>query len=965
MKIRLSIILIMLAGCLSFVHADDVPVRITCYEYWIDYDYANRVSVDSIGPDFQEGDVSFSVDLSELSEGFHSISAWSCNSKNQWSVIRSGFFCVVRDIPENKSPITAYRYVFNNGMSDTIELQSPVDRLDDKFVVPVPKPKDMDFVKKESKFIFENRMAKMVRDFSYSLAMQFRNQSGQWSGLTWHSFTKPDSLEKEYNFLSSDKPAFMPVPQKGDFEPLDITISLAGNYELKANVGANVIWYKKGQNDYMEFLEVSNNQLTEGYREYFDEGNYYGIVYGGESVGDMQLSLTPVCPTPEIVRDGNTIIIGMLDAPGKVTYYYTTDGTTPTTESNVYTEPFEVAQNMLVKAIAVIDNYAVSDMAMLSVSGFEEEEEEPVAPLTVDTPVAAFDEESGLLTLTCPTPNTVIYYVVMNEMEKEYTAPVQLKDNREVTFYAMLKDDYIKSETNSFTPNTFKCNMPRLDFDGRRIYFYCDDSDRIIWEFFKNNEKRNSGEAYNGADMGYFDAPGKFVAVARKQHKLDSDTLVYELEASCLDVWSTTYVDKPGSLHKAYRWLKEFPNKKMIRTAFNGNLNHDDLAYIRDSLIHVGYVDLSEATIEEQTLPDSIFANTDILYFRSPINLISAGSGLLAGCKNLGAIEWNSNIAVPDDILGGQNYPNLLLYVNSAVYANGKLFKNVVANGVARNITLKDTTAYGNFYCKFRSFRVKKISYTRHFGQETLIGGESSGWEAISLPFAVSEIRHETNGLLGSFADANLGDKKPFWLYVLNQDGFSPTNSMTINSPYIIAMPNNPEYSDEYILSGTVTFTGKDTYVSAYAYGNSNEKFKFVTNYVQLEADTTRSVLNSYEEYDGHRPGSIFVPGLRGVKPFEPYLTAKTQNNSLQRGPVYALDFNTTDIIMPHKSKSSLRIYVDNGVLYVNSDKDRILKIHTLTGLLKKTLDVKAGTNEYPGISKGVYVINGQKVIIE
>ena len=83
MKIRLSIILIMLAGCLSFVHADDVPVRITCYEYWFDYDYANRVSVDTIGPDFQGGDVSFSVDLSELSEGFHSISAWSCNSKNQ------------------------------------------------------------------------------------------------------------------------------------------------------------------------------------------------------------------------------------------------------------------------------------------------------------------------------------------------------------------------------------------------------------------------------------------------------------------------------------------------------------------------------------------------------------------------------------------------------------------------------------------------------------------------------------------------------------------------------------------------------------------------------------------------------------------------------------------------------------------------------------------------------------------
>ena len=178
-------------------------------------------------------------------------------------------------------------------------------------------------------------------------------------------------------------------------------------------------------------------------------------------------------------------------------------------------------------------------------------------------------------------------------------------------------------------------------------------------------------------------------------------------------------------------------------------------------------------------------------------------------------------------------------------------------------------------------------------------------------------------------------------------------------------MPNNPEYSDEYILSGTVTFTGKDVYVGDDTWGDSNDKYKFMTNYVYLDADTTRSVLNSYEEYDGHRPGSIFIPGLRGVKPFEPYLTAWTQNNSIQRGPVYALDFNTTGIFMPHKQESSLRIYADNGVLYVNSDKRRTLKMHTLTGLLMKTLDVKAGANEYPGIAKGVYIIDGQKVIIK
>lgn len=963
MKNRLSIILIMLAGCLSFVHADDVPVRVTGYEYWIDHDYSNRVSVDTVGHDYSSIETGFSVDLSQLSEGVHSLSVWSHNSNNQWSKIETRLFYVVRNTPEQESPITAYRYVFNNGMSNTVELQSPVEQIDGKIVVPVPNLKDMDLVKKESKFIFDNK-AKMVRDLSYSLAMQFKSEAGQWSGLTWHSFNKTDSLEKEYNYLVPEKPTYMTAPLKGDFEPVEITLGSSSNYELKASVGANMIWYKKGKDGYVEILEIPAYQMKEGYREFFDEGKYYGIVYGGEVNGNMEMTLTPVCPTPEIVRNGNTITIGMLDAPGEPTYYYTTDGTVPTTGSNVYTAPFEVNENMVVKAIAVIDNYAYSDMAVLTVSDFAEEEE-PEAPSQVDTPVASFDEASGLLTLTCSTPNTIIYYKVTGDAEKEYTEPLQLKDNREVTFYAMLKDDYLKSDTQSFAPATFKCNMPRMEFNGREITVYCDQSDIVRWDYYREGVYDYSGYCYNGNTNCCFLLPGKFVAVSQNQYKLDSDTLVFELESGCASIWDYTYVSKPGTLHKAYEWMKDNPDLKMQMFAFKGTLNHDDLAYIRDSLSYMEYIDLSQVTIEEQTLPDSIFANTDILYFRSPANLKSAGSGLFAGCKNLGAIEWNSNIDVPDDILGNQNYPNLLLYVNSAVYANGKKFKNVVANGVASNITLKDTTAYGNFCCKFRSFNARRISYTRHFGQETLIGGESSGWEAISLPFTVSEIRHETNGLLGSFAKTDLGDKKPFWLYWLKEEGFTPTDNMSRSYPYIIAMPNNPEYSDEYILSGTVTFTGKDVYVGDDTWGDSNDKYKFMTNYVYLDADTTRSVLNSYEEYDGHRPGSIFIPGLRGVKPFEPYLTAWTQNNSIQRGPVYALDFNTTDIIMPHKQESSLRIYADNGVLYVNSDKRRTLKMHTLTGLLMKTLDVKAGANEYPGIAKGVYIIDGQKVIIK
>jgi hypothetical protein len=50
--------------------------------------------------------------------------------------------------------------------------------------------------------------------------------------------------------------------------------------------------------------------------------------------------------------------------------YYTTDGTTPTAYSSLYTEPFDVKINKTIKAIAIASGYPDSDIAskMLSLA---------------------------------------------------------------------------------------------------------------------------------------------------------------------------------------------------------------------------------------------------------------------------------------------------------------------------------------------------------------------------------------------------------------------------------------------------------------------------------------------------------------------------------------------------------------------------------------------------------------------
>ena len=92
---------------------------------------------------------------------------------------------------------------------------------------------------------------------------------------------------------------------------------------------------------------------------------------------------------------------------------------------------------------------------------------------------------------------------------------------------------------------------------------------------------------------------------------------------------------------------------KMIKV--KGVINYDDLNYIKQ-MPDLLYIDLSECEVVEQSLPDSLFAGRNIRYFCSPSNLTSCGKDILAGCKRIGGIKWNSKIAVPEDILGGVEY---------------------------------------------------------------------------------------------------------------------------------------------------------------------------------------------------------------------------------------------------------------------------------------------------------------------
>jgi beta-glucanase (GH16 family) len=96
-------------------------------------------------------------------------------------------------------------------------------------------------------------------------------------------------------------------------------------------------------------------------------GNSSGYTGGGG--GNTTPAATPTITTTAATANGTATgaeIVTLADSTSNATIYYTTDGTTPSTSSEVYEAPFLVASNLTVNAMASAPNYSASSVATQS-----------------------------------------------------------------------------------------------------------------------------------------------------------------------------------------------------------------------------------------------------------------------------------------------------------------------------------------------------------------------------------------------------------------------------------------------------------------------------------------------------------------------------------------------------------------------------------------------------------------------
>jgi hypothetical protein len=176
----------------------------------------------------------------------------------------------------------------------------------------------------------------------------------------------------------------------------------------------------------------------------FDAGNYlYSIV--------KKPTFSPVAGA--VVAGTAVTISSTLDG---ATIYYTTNGSTPTTGSSVYSAPIVVNAAMTIKAIAVKEGYPESSVAEATYTIAV-----PCATPTFSPAAGAYSEAKSV-TISCTTEGATIYYTTdgtePTTLSTVYSSAISVNTDKTLKAIAV-KDGYVDSEVGEAT-YTFYAALP-------------------------------------------------------------------------------------------------------------------------------------------------------------------------------------------------------------------------------------------------------------------------------------------------------------------------------------------------------------------------------------------------------------------------------------------------------------------------------------------------------------------------
>lgn len=436
-----------------------------------------------------------------------------------------------------------------------------------------------------------------------------------------------------------------------------------------------------------------------------------------------------------------------------------------------------------------------------------------------------------------------------------------------------------------------------------------------------------------------------------------SETSVLDIHAVRMNGGKEVMLNKKGWLAQAYQWNAPHDVERLsvVGSTQEAIVNSADMRFIGE-MKSLRHLDLGR-TVPEENAEVHFAGLTRLVSLSLPETGVDNCDWNLDSISLLSAVKWNSGERMPEGLYATIGNRNALLYVKDPSLAPDSAV-NIVCDGYADNITLNQSYPFG----VIDDFTAEEIVFTKNFRKPTY-KGFNNGWETIALPFDVSRIVQlgENPREIKPFAQiANDNSYDPgFWLASPRGNIWIDSDRILQGVPYIISMPNSPEYAEDYNISGDVAFIGYNVGVSdRMSTSNFTDEDGrgrvFSGSYVQVAASDGVFALT---ETSG---GSVFAPGTAAVRPFECWFDGGAGMRRITIGPT------TNDVSLLREGESGVRIWQEGENVMVLSSTEMQTGISDLTGSLIRRLSLRGGETEVvTGLTPGIYIIANRKVLVK
>ncbi|MDE6560959.1 MAG: InlB B-repeat-containing protein [Muribaculaceae bacterium] len=647
---------------------------------------------------------------------------------------------------------------------------------------------------------------------------------------------------------------------------------------------------------------------------------------------------------------------------------YTTDGSNPTASSGeVYSSPFLPENDCTIKAVAYKDGSITTDVA--SYIYIAEDHTVPnlnIVPVYSDRIVVMIPETDDEI-IASSDSIMVRDQVVLKGGDKvrQLEFPTDIFDNVAVFEW---KSAELLERGPVVMPIEY-AQTPQIDYDGVSVRMSNDIGHILLYgmryddgNVFENEESIPDGYLSFNPEM-----TGLLECFAYDDGLFRSDAAQLEIHAIRFEEDRTVMLNENGFLGQAIREgdALDWESLTIIGpTESNVAIDSKDLSIIA-TLNDLHHIDLT-ATAPLQDSQADFSRLSRLMSLSMPKSNFYVCDWNLDKISLLSAIKWNMSEPMSADMFATIANRHALVYVDDLSLAPENAI-NIVCDGYAPNLTL--THDYP--FCVIDEFIAGEAVFTKNFSRPTYIG-QCRGWETMWIPFDVDQVIQmddRQREILPFLAiDPDDMTTPGFWLSSPDSEVGDWVDHDSIKGcvPYVIAMPNNPDYVEEFNIRGNVAFVGHNVKVSDIILesGMTDEDGNYRTFYGSCipmsSSDHVFSLTEELEEGEENMIRSVFSPDGDEVRPFECWFDGAPGMKKISFGG------KTDSVAQLSDSKEGVRIWQEGGNIFISSSICMPAAVTDMAGSIVRRISLKAGeTKILSGLTPGVYIIANRKILVK